>query len=180
MPDRLDSLAYTLARYRGRTPRLAFPGGSREAIAAWRSRARAKLVELLGGFPDATVPLEPELGGPIEREGYTRRTVLFATRPGMAAFAHLLVPDGLTGRASAVVCIPPATAAAPTTSSASGPTARIARIMMDISMTTRSSASGAATSSWRSSRSDSATAATRPRGSPGPRRAVASPPRAPR
>jgi dienelactone hydrolase len=105
-PDRLDSLAYTLARYRERTPRLAFPGGSPEAIAAWRESARAKLVELLGDFPGAKVPLDPEPGEPIEKEGYTRRTVVFATRPGMAAFAHLLVPDGLKGRAPAVVCIP--------------------------------------------------------------------------
>jgi dienelactone hydrolase len=105
-PDRLDSLAYTLARYRERTPRLAFPGGPPEAIAAWRSRARTKLVERLGGFPAATAPLDPELGEPIKKQGYTRRTVVFATRPGMAAFAHLLVPDDLKGHASAVVCIP--------------------------------------------------------------------------
>ncbi|HEY2156839.1 MAG TPA: alpha/beta hydrolase family protein [Isosphaeraceae bacterium] len=104
--DRLDSLAYTLARYGERTPRLAFPGGPPEAVAAWRSQARAKLVELLGGFPAATVPLDTVLGEPIKRTGYTRRTVVFATRPGMAAFAHLLVPDKLDGRASAVVCIP--------------------------------------------------------------------------
>ena len=106
MSDRLDSLAYTLARYDERTPRLTFPGGPPEAIAAWRSQARAKLVELLGGFPAATVPLEPELGEPIRKPGYTRRTVVFDTRPGMAAFAHLLVPEGLNGRAPAVVCIP--------------------------------------------------------------------------
>ncbi len=106
MPDRLDSLAYTLARYDERTPRLAFPGGPPEAIAAWRSMARAKLVELLGGFPAATVPLDPEFGAPLAGPGHTRRMVVFATRPGMAAYAHLLVPDGLKRRASAVVCLP--------------------------------------------------------------------------
>ena len=104
--DRLDSLAFTLARYGERTPRLAFPDGPPEAIAAWRSAARSKLVELLGGFPTERVPLDPELGDPVKKEGFTRRTVVFATRPGMACFAYLLVPDGLKGRGSAVVCIP--------------------------------------------------------------------------
>ncbi len=105
-PDRLDSLAYTLSRYKERTPRLAFPAGPPEAIAAWRTAARAKLVELLGGFPAEKVPLHPELGNPVKKDGYTRRTVYFATRPGMASFGYLLVPDVLKGRTSAVVCIP--------------------------------------------------------------------------
>lgn len=105
-PDRLDSLAYTLARYGRTTPRLAFPGGPPEAVAAWRAAARSKLVELLGGFPARKVPLGPELGEPVRKPGYTRRSVVFATRPGMAAFGYLLVPEGLKGPTSAVVCLP--------------------------------------------------------------------------
>jgi dienelactone hydrolase len=104
--DRLDSLAYSLARYGMSTPRLAFPGGPPEAVAAWRTEARARLVRLLGGLAVEKVPLQPEFGQPVKKDGYSRRTVVFATRPGMAAFAYLLVPDGLKGRASAVVCIP--------------------------------------------------------------------------
>lgn len=104
--DRLDSLAYTLARYGDRTPRLAFPGGPPEAIAAWRAAARAKLIELLGGFPAERVPLHPRWGPPVKGAGYTRRTVVFDTRPGLSAFGHLLVPDGREGRGPAVVCLP--------------------------------------------------------------------------
>jgi dienelactone hydrolase len=110
MPDvpseRFDTLAYTLARYGEQTPRLAFPGGSPEAIAAWRASALARLSELLGPMPASKVPPRVELGAPCKKEGYSRRTVVFDTRPGVSSFGYLLVPDRLKGRASAVVCIP--------------------------------------------------------------------------
>jgi dienelactone hydrolase len=110
MPDplsqRLDPLAYTLTRYREGVPRLAFPGGMPEAIAAWRGEASARLVEILGPFPAEKVPLRPELQPTVKKNGYTRRAVVFDTRPGMSCFGYLLVPDGLKGRSPAVICIP--------------------------------------------------------------------------
>ncbi len=105
-PDRLDSLAYSLARYAEVRPALAFPGGTPAAIAGWKAEARARLAALIGPFPAERVAAEPALGEPVRKPGYTRRSVVFATRPGMASTGYLLVPDGLRGRASAVVCVP--------------------------------------------------------------------------
>jgi dienelactone hydrolase len=106
--DRLDSLAYTLRRY-GETPRrLPFEAKSAEQARAWQAGARAKLIELIGPFPGGRVPLDPTFGDEVKGPGFTRRTVTFATRPGLAAFAHLLVPDDRKEgeRRAAVLCIP--------------------------------------------------------------------------
>lgn len=105
-PQRLDPHAYTLTRYREGVPRLAFPEGSPEAIAAWRAAATVRLGELIGTFPAEKVALRPELSAPVKKNGYTRRAVSFETRPGMSCFGYLLIPDGLKGRAPAVICIP--------------------------------------------------------------------------
>ena len=100
--DRLDTLAYALARYRETAPRLAFdprdPG-------AWKAKARPRLAELIG-LPSDRVPLAASFGDPVRRTGHMRIPVTFATRPNMAAFAYLLVPDGLKAPAPAVVCLP--------------------------------------------------------------------------
>jgi dienelactone hydrolase len=52
------------------------------------------------------VPLEVTLGEPVSKAGYSRRTVTFATRPGMSAFGYLLIPDNRKGPGPAVLCVP--------------------------------------------------------------------------
>jgi len=100
--DRLDTLAYILERYQENTPRLAFDPRD---PAAWKAKARPRLAERIG-LPGERVPLAVEVGKPVQRTGHTRIPLTFATRPHMAAFAYLLVPDNLEGRAPAVVCLP--------------------------------------------------------------------------
>ncbi|MBX6312970.1 MAG: acetylxylan esterase [Isosphaeraceae bacterium] len=106
--DRLDSLAYTLARYGEVRPRLAFDADTDALVNAWKTTARAKLRELLGlGLgTEPRVPLQPEFGEPKSKRGYTRRRVIFDTRPALSAFGYLLVPDGLKSAAPAVLCLP--------------------------------------------------------------------------
>jgi dienelactone hydrolase len=104
--DRLDSLAYTLARYREVEPALRFPLGQPQAVAAWRERARARLVERLGLPPAADTPLAPRFGPDRQRPGHIRRPVTFSTRPGLDAFGYLLIPGNLKTPAPAVVCLP--------------------------------------------------------------------------
>jgi dienelactone hydrolase len=105
-PDRLDSLAYSLARYRDVSPRLAFRARTAAEAETWAIEARSKLRELIGPLPAETVPLQPTWGEPVRRPGHTRRSVLFATRPGLAAFGYLLIPDELDAPAPGFVCIP--------------------------------------------------------------------------
>ncbi len=104
--ERLDSLSYSLARYREVKPQLAFHAETAEQLAEWKKSARAKLLELVGPFPTDRVALEPVFGSIVKRPGYRRRSVTFATRPGMSAFGYVLVPDDLKSAGPAVLCVP--------------------------------------------------------------------------
>lgn len=104
--DCLDTLSYSLARYSRNTPRLAFPAEDAGAIGAWQSRARARLIDLIGFPAEERVPLEPRYGVPKDRPGYARLPVVFDTRPGLSAFGYLLLPAGVPQPAPAVICLP--------------------------------------------------------------------------
>lgn len=101
---KLDSLAYILARYENVRPRLAFPanGAARE----WRSRARARLAELIAVPTIGRGALSPLFGEPKMRPGHRRIPVTFSTRPELEAFGYLLVPDKIEKPAPAVLCLP--------------------------------------------------------------------------
>lgn len=104
--ERLDSLSYSLTRYREVAPQLAFRAETPDQVSEWSRTARAKLTELIGPLPSTRVPLEASFGEAVQRPGYRRKPVTFATRPEMSAFGYLLVPDQLKGPAAAIVCIP--------------------------------------------------------------------------
>ena len=104
MPDRLDSLDYTLARYdETAARRLQFDP---RAIERWDRAARPKLRELLGPMPQSVVPLRPRYGETTQRPGYSRTPVTFATRDDLDAFGFLLVPDDVKPGTPAVLCLP--------------------------------------------------------------------------
>ncbi|HNT87095.1 MAG TPA: hypothetical protein PKL84_04440 [Candidatus Hydrogenedentes bacterium] len=63
-----------------------------EEIAAYQHRLRAKFVETLGGFPERT-PLNPQVTGVLEREGYRVEKVIFESQPGLFVTAALFLPD---------------------------------------------------------------------------------------
>jgi dienelactone hydrolase len=104
--DRFDSLAFSQSRYREMTPQLSFRAESDEEAEAWKRKAREKLLELLGPMPREVVPLELELGEVKAKDGYSRRTVTFATRPNMSAFGYILMPKVLRVPGPAVLCVP--------------------------------------------------------------------------
>jgi dienelactone hydrolase len=107
MPEpTLDSLEYSLRRYAHVRPKLAFDATTDDEVSLWKTRARARLIQLLGGLPAEGFPLDPVVGEPIPRPGHTRREVTFTSRPGLRAFGYLLTPDDLDAPAPAVLCLP--------------------------------------------------------------------------
>ncbi len=104
--EKLDSLAYSLGRYRQVSPKLAHRAGTRAEAQEWAREARPRLLELLGPWPETKVAPAPSFGGPVKRPDHVRRAVTFQTRPDMSAFGYLLVPEGLKAPAPAFVCIP--------------------------------------------------------------------------
>jgi hypothetical protein len=109
--NELDPRAYAHQRVAGTRPALAFPGGSDLSLKearVWQRRLRAR-VRALVGLPSgaaANVPLDACVEKTKTLDGYRRETLTFASRTGLRVFGYFLVPDGVTGRRPAVLCLP--------------------------------------------------------------------------
>src|SRR5271156_1943039 len=55
-----DPVLYTRKLYESAPLRLTFSAGNRKQAEVWQKRLRAKITELLGGFPAQRAPLEPQ------------------------------------------------------------------------------------------------------------------------
>lgn len=100
-----DSLQYSLARYAEAPRRLRFNATTRKQAEAWRAKLRAKVTELVGGFP-AKSPLKPIVLETRDFPAYTRETIAFESRPGLSVFGYLLIPKQKTKPMPAVICVP--------------------------------------------------------------------------
>jgi len=63
-----------------------------EALAEYQQRLHDRFVEAIGGFPERT-PLNPQVVGVIERDGYRVEKILFESRPKFYVSAAFFVPD---------------------------------------------------------------------------------------
>jgi dienelactone hydrolase len=70
----------------------------------WRIQGRAKMQELLACSPKP-VPLDPVIIETTKKEGYTRYKVRYHLTSSRLTEAYLLIPDGLTGPAPAVIAL---------------------------------------------------------------------------
>jgi hypothetical protein len=66
---------------------------TREQLAAWQEQIRTYFVDALGGFPGRT-PLNPQVVGTDERDGYRLERIIFESQPGLFVTANLYLPDG--------------------------------------------------------------------------------------
>jgi dienelactone hydrolase len=101
----LDPVKWTLERYQSAPLQLTFRATTRAEAAQWQQHLRAKLTELLGGFPQRT-PLKPQTLENRELAGYTREKIWFESRPGDGVIVYLLLPSGSRAPHPAVICIP--------------------------------------------------------------------------
>lgn len=100
-----DPVAYTMDRYRSALLQLTFQARDRKSAEAWQAELRAKLVHLLGGFPEPSA-LDPATLEVREFPTYKREKIVFQTRIGAHALAYLLTPANARGPLPAVICIP--------------------------------------------------------------------------
>jgi cephalosporin-C deacetylase-like acetyl esterase len=63
---------------------------------------KEKLMELVGPFPEKT-PLNPKITGTIKREGYRIDKIVYESMPGFYVTGCLYVPDGIKGKAPAIL-----------------------------------------------------------------------------
>ncbi len=101
----LDTLAFSHALY-DETPRqFAFQATTREEAERWQGALRRKLTQLVGGFPQHSCILHPQVLASHEFDNYTRETVQFQSRQNMTVFGYLLLPKDFSSPGPAMLCL---------------------------------------------------------------------------
>jgi dienelactone hydrolase len=103
---RFDPVAYTIDLYAAAPRRLRFQARTRNDAEAWQKTLRAKLIELVGGFPADRQPLRPITVETRSFPGYSREKIVFDSRPGVSVLAYLLLPEKARKPAATMICVP--------------------------------------------------------------------------
>ena len=101
-----DPVVYAYERYKAAPRRLRFQARTQRQAEAWQRTLRAKLTELIGGFPSARPALRPVTLESREFPDYRREKVVFDSRPGVSVLAYVLLPTRVRMPAPAVICVP--------------------------------------------------------------------------
>jgi dienelactone hydrolase len=101
-----DPVLYTRDLYKSARLEMTFRAANRKQAEAWQKRLRAKLTELVGGFPPTRVALQPQTLEVREFPAYRREKVVFLTKPGAAVLAYLLTPKDAKPPYPTMVCVP--------------------------------------------------------------------------
>jgi dienelactone hydrolase len=67
-----------------------------------QAEVRKKLKNIIGEFPEKT-PLNPRVTGRLEGDGFSVEKIIYEARPGFHVTAALFIPNGLQGKAPAVL-----------------------------------------------------------------------------
>ncbi|WP_248927520.1 alpha/beta hydrolase family protein [Paenibacillus hamazuiensis] len=79
--------------------------GSKEELRRRQQKIREGLEQCLGGLPAAATPLNPQITGSVQGEGFRVEKVIFEPRPCVYATANLYIPDGTDGPRGAVLVL---------------------------------------------------------------------------
>ena len=101
-----DPVAWTLGQHDEAPMKLTFRAKTRKQAEAWQRQFRAKLIELIGGFPSTRAPLHPQTLETRDFPTYKREKFIFESRPGVGVLGYLLTPTGSAAPHAAVVCVP--------------------------------------------------------------------------
>jgi dienelactone hydrolase len=101
-----DPVLWARDTYAAAPRQLRFGARSRAEAEAWQRELRAKLTDLLGGFPRERAPLRAATIETRSFPGYTREKLVFDSGPGVSVLAYLLMPRSAPRPAPVVICIP--------------------------------------------------------------------------
>jgi dienelactone hydrolase len=101
-----DTVAFTDQLHAAAPLRMTFNAKTRRQAEQWQQRLRAKVTELLGGFPEKRSPLEAQTLEAREFPSYRREKFVFQSRPGAWVLGYLLTPKAGKAPHAAVVCVP--------------------------------------------------------------------------
>jgi len=101
-----DPVAWTKERYKQMPLALTCKAKTKAGALAWQKSLRAKLVELLGGFPARRAPLAPQTLEVREFPQYRREKFVITTQEGMGLLGYLLTPKQKQKPHPAMICVP--------------------------------------------------------------------------
>jgi dienelactone hydrolase len=103
-----DPVAYTRELYAAAPRTLRFQARNRPDAERWQRSLRAKVTELVGGFPSQRVPLQPVTLETRQFPGYKREKIVFDTRAGVSALAYVLLPASASASSKlpVMICVP--------------------------------------------------------------------------
>ena len=102
-----DTLAFSHQLYTDTPRQLAFQATTTPEAEAWQHELRAKLIELVGGFPQEPCDLEAEVLETAEFSNYHRETIQFKSRPHTTVVGYMLSPKHLNDSEQnpAILCL---------------------------------------------------------------------------
>jgi dienelactone hydrolase len=103
---RFDPVVYSLDRYAAAPRRLRFEARTRQQAEKWQKTLRAKLIDLIGGFPSERPPLRPVKVETRDFPGFRREKIVFDSRPGVSVLAYVLIPENARTPAPTMICVP--------------------------------------------------------------------------
>jgi dienelactone hydrolase len=102
----IDPVFYGRKLHEAAPLRLTFRASERQEAEKWQRELRAKLVELLGGFPGSRCALEPQTLEVREFPEYVREKFVFHSRPDTVVLGYLLTPKERKAPYATMVCVP--------------------------------------------------------------------------
>jgi dienelactone hydrolase len=101
-----DPVLFTRKLYESAPLRMSFQAQNRRDAELWQKNLRAKITELLGGFPVKRGPLQSQTLEVRDFAGYRREKFVFQSRPDAWVLGYLLTPKAERPPHAAVVCVP--------------------------------------------------------------------------
>ncbi len=105
-PKLFDPVQWTLDRHDSAPLKLTFRAENRKQAEAWQKKLRAKIIELMGGFPQRRGPLNARTLDVRDFPRYKREKFVFESRPGVGVLAYLITPKDARGPMPVAVCVP--------------------------------------------------------------------------
>jgi dienelactone hydrolase len=101
-----DPVIFSHKIYESAPLRLSFQATNRQAAEQWQKNLRAKIVELIGGFPAKRVALESKTLEVREFPTYRREKFVFQSRPDSWVLGYLLTPKSEKRQYPVVIAMP--------------------------------------------------------------------------
>ncbi|MCB1020424.1 MAG: acetylxylan esterase [Bryobacterales bacterium] len=105
-PDNFDPLIWARGLYDKAPLQMTFKASNRKQAEAWQKQLRAKVTELIGGFPPRRSDLAPQTLEVRDFPTYRREKVVFQSAPGAYVLAYMLTPKQGKAPHPTMICLP--------------------------------------------------------------------------